>query len=525
MDELLRQIVIDLRAMWRYRRLGLITAWVVGALGVAFLVITPDRYEASARIYVNTDSILKPLMAGMTVEPNVDQRIAILSRVVINRPNVEKLLSMIGLDAQTKSREQYEQAADDLTKALRISGTGRDNIYTLTYRDGEPERAKRMIELFASLFVESGKGSKITDTDVAKKFIDEQVTIYEKKLQEAETRLKDFRLRYLGMNPGGGRDYFANMSEASGLLSQAQLQLREAENSRNALKQELARELASEEPRSTPGSAASASAGESLAEIDARIDSMRRNLDVLLQKYTDGHPDVIGARRVIRELEEQRRQLVIARKKDGVPTLPSMVIRGPNAYEQMKVSLAQAEANVASLRTRVAEYADRYNRLKESAKLVPKLDADFAQLNRDYDINKKNYESLIARRESASISGEMQAVSGVGDFRLIDPPRVSPRPVAPNRLLLLPLALLSALSAGVAITYVAIKVRPTFYDGKSLRAATGLPVLGSVSTVGNDAIRRAKRNSVVRFIAGVGALLGAYAAGFVVLLLLTVRAV
>ena len=228
---------------------------------------------------------------------------------------------------------------------------------------------------------------------------------------------------------------------------------------------------------------------------------------------------------MIRELEEQRAQLVIARKKDGVPLVPSTTIRGPNAYEQMKVSLAQAEATVASLRTRVAEYTERYNRLKDSAKLVPQLEAEFAQLNRDYDVNKKNYESLITRRESASISGEMQAVSGVGDFRLIDPPRVSSRPVAPNRLLLLPLALLCALGAGVAITFGAIKVRPTFYDGRSLRAETGLPVLGSVSMVVNDAMRRAKRNSAIRFLAGLGVLVGAYASGFALLVFLTVRAV
>src|SRR4051812_44605680 len=244
MHELVRQVVIDVRAMWRYRWLGVLTAWIVAAVGTTLVMRLPDRYEASARIFVNTESILKPLMAGMTVEPNIDQRIAILSRVVISRPNVEKLMSLSGIEAQTRTKEQYEERADELSKTLKINATGRDNVFTLSYRDRDPQLAKRMVELFTSLFVESGKGTKTDDTDAAKKFIEEQIGIYEKRLQEAEARLKEFRLRHLGMNPGEGRDYFSSMQEASTQLNQAELQLREAEHSRDALRHELAREVA-----------------------------------------------------------------------------------------------------------------------------------------------------------------------------------------------------------------------------------------------------------------------------------------
>ena len=523
MREAVRQAVIDLRAMWRYRGLGLLTAWLVAAAAATLVMRLPDRYEAAARIFVNTESILKPLMAGMTVEPNIDQRIAILSRVVISRPNVEKLLSLAGLEAQTRTREEYEQLADDLSKSLKINATGRDNVYTLSYRDSDPERAKRMVELFTSLFVESGKGTKTSDTDAAKKFIEEQIAVYEKRLQDAEARLKDFRLRHLGMSPGTGRDYFSNMQEASAQLNQAELQLREAENSRDALRQELTRELAVAEPKSE-GSAARA-AGDSIGEMDARIDTMRRALDVLLQKYTDNHPDVIGARRVLAELEDQRGELVAARRKDGVSVMAASAARSPNAYEQLKLALAQAEANVASLRTRVAEYRVRYERLKQAATMVPELDAEYSQLNRDYDVNKKNYESLIQRRESAALAGEMQAVSGIGEFRLIDPPRVSTRPVSPNRLVLLPLTLMVALAAGVAVCFAATRIRPTFYDGKTLRAVTGLPVLGMVSMLPDPAQRRRKLHQAVAFMLGLGALVSIYAAGFAALMVVSVRAV
>ncbi len=442
-----------------------------------------------------------------------------LSRVVISRPNVEKLIQAVGLDAEVKSKEGYEKLIDSVTKTLTIKTAGRDNLYTLSYRDVQPERAKRVVQTFSSIFIESGQGGKTDDTDAARKFIDEQIAVYEKKLQEAEGRLKDFKLRYLGVTPGEGQGYFTRLSEASVQLNRAQLELREAENSRDAYR----RQLASEDNAPAGSAATPAVSSIALTDIDARIDSMRRNLDGLLQKYTDNHPDVTGARRVIKELEDQRRQILASRPRDSASA--GVYMAGPRASEQLKVSLAGAEASVASLRARVAEYSQRYNQLKAAATQMPQLEAEFAQLNRDYDVNKKNYESLVSKRESASISSEMQSVSGVADFRMIDPPRVSPTPVAPNRKILFPLALLIAIAAGVGAAFVAREVRPAFYDGRSLSEATGLPILGTVSLILSEPKKKLEQKSIFRFVTGTGALVGFYAVGFVALSLFGARPV
>lgn len=514
MSEVLRRAVLILRGTWRYRWLGLLVAWLIGALGMVTIKFLPDKYEAAARIFVNTESMLKPLMVGMAVQLNDIQRVGMLSRIVISRPNVEKIVHSVGLDAKATSKEDYDRLVDDVLKVLTIKETGNTNLYMLTFRDTMPERAKRVVELLTSTFIESGQGNKISDADAAKKFIDEQIVTYEKKLLETENRLKEFKLRNLGMTPGEGGGYFARMSQMNALLIQAQLELRQAENSRDAFK----RGLEKEEHDMAPAANAPSIAGGSIAEIDARIDGTKRNLDALLLKYTENHPDVVGARRVIKELEEQRRQLQLARKTSDAPA-PQPAASGPRAYDQLKVALAGAEANVAASRARVAEYAARLDRLKESAKLMPQIEAEFAQINRDYEINKKNYENLVSRRESASMSSDMQSVGGVVDFRVIDPPRVSPKPVAPNRLLLLPLSLLLALGAGFAAAFVAMELHPTCYDDRSLREVSGLPVLGVVSVIVNQSMRRKRRNVLIGFLLGSGTLLGSYVAGFAYLAL------
>lgn len=505
--------------MWKYRWLGLAIAWLVAAIGATVVLRIPDKYEASARIYVDTQSILKPLMSGLAVQPNIDQQIMMLSRTLISRPNVEKLIRMADLDLGSTSKAAHETLVDELTKGMEIKSTARDNLYTLAYRNSDPEKAKRVVQSLVSIFVESSLGDNRKDSDSAKKFIDEQIRSYEKKLEEAESRLKEFKLRNVELQTADGKGGTDRLADISRELAKARLDLRESENSRDALK----RQIVGEEPVLLPDSTSS-DAGFSIPELDGRIDTQKRNLDTLLQRYTEQHPDVIGARRLIKDLEEQKRKEIAERKKAAAANPSNASLSSNPVYQQLKVSYAEAEATVASLKTRVAEYESRYKQTTQAMRTTPQIEAEFAQLNRDYDIHKKNYEALVARRESASLSGELDSAAGVADFRLIDPPRVSPKPVAPNRLVLLPLGLLAGLAAGLFAAFAASQLRPVFLDGRTLRDVTGLPLLGSVQSVVSESAKLSTRSDLRRFIVGLLALPSLFGAGTAVLFLLSARA-
>lgn len=499
MEELLRQARLVLRGMWLHHWLGLLLAWGIGLIAGITVFVMPDKYEASARVFVDTDSVLKPLMAGLTIQANTEQQIAMLSRTLISRPNVEKLIRMADLDLGVNSPSQKESLIEKVTKSLSIKSVGRDNLYTLGYVDTDPERARKVVQSLTTVFVESSLGDKRSDTDSARKFIDEQISIYQKKLEEAENRLKQFKLQNIemGLEKDGGAG--GRLGELSAQLAQARLELREAENSRDAIK----RQIVGEEPvllPDTPGTESSVS----IPDIDGRIDTQKRNLDTMLQRFTEQHPDVVSARRLIKELEEQKRQEIAARKKAAAANPVVASINANPAYQQMKVSLTEAEATVAALRVRVAEYDSRYARAVSKIKLLPEVEAEYAQLNRDYDVHKKNYDSLIQRRESASISEGMTDVSSVADFRLIDPPRASRTPVGPNRIVLLSLALVASLAIGLAGSFAASQLRPTFFDAHTLREVAGLPLLGTVSRIVNPQDKQRDRKDRYRFFGGLG---------------------
>ncbi len=518
MEEILRQAQSILRATWKHRRLGMLVAWIVGAVAAGVILHIPNQFEASARIYVDTQSILRPLMSGLAVQPNIEQQIMMLSRTLISRPNIEKLIRMADLDLNIKSKSQQEALIDSLTNTLKIQSLGRDNLYTISHRDPDPAKAQRVVQALVSIFIESSLGDKRQDTDSARKFLEEQIRNYEKKLEQGENRLKEFKLRNIDLATSEGRSGIDRLSELTTKLNTARLELREAEQSRDALR----RQIVGEEPVLLPETSDSHSSI-SLPEIDGRIDVQKRNLDTLLQRYTEQHPDIIGTRRLIKDLEDQKRQELQARKKFAVANPGASVSNNP-VYQQLKVSLAEAEANTASLRARVSEYEERYKRTTAVMKTQPQLETELAQLNRDYELDKKNYEQLVTRRDSAELTGDLDSAGSMADFRLIDPPRASSTPVAPNRLLLFPLGLVFAIVAGLFVAFVASQIRPVFFDSKTLRDATDLPVLGVVSLIPNETRRIKERTSLRRFLLATAGLVLCYAIGLGLLTYLAQRA-
>ena len=528
MQEIVQQVLIVLRGMWKFRWPGLVVAWVMAVVGVVAVWKIPDQYEASARIFVDTDSILKPLMSGLAVQPNVEQQIGMLSRTLISRPNIEKLIRMADLDLKSQSKADQELLVEKLTKGIEIRTAGATNFYSMLYRDSDQEKAKRVIQSMVSIFVESGLGASRKDTDSAKTFLSEQIKTFEAKLEEAEARMKEFQLRNLDRQGADGKDAATRVAEVAAQLDAARLQLREAERSRDASKRQLAEARGQAPSSALPNllssarSATSEPAAVSTPEIDARIDVQKRSLDALLQRYTDKHPDVLGTRRLLNDLEEQKRREVQELQRRAAAQPAPGAVGGPSeslAVQELSRMVATAEVQVAAIQARVEEFSSRYASLRESLKGAPQLEAEAAQLNRDYAITKKGYEDLVSRRQSAIMSGDLDVASGVAEFRLIDPPRVAPKPVSPNRFLLLPGVLIVSLGIGLFFAFAASQLRPTFSSAEELRQQVGLPLLGVVTLLVGDDDRRRDRNSLFRFVAASSGLVALFAAGLIAMTL------
>jgi polysaccharide chain length determinant protein (PEP-CTERM system associated) len=509
-----------MRMAWLYRWVGLAVAIVVCALGWLGVQALPDQYKVNAKVYLDSRSMLRPLLRGIAFESgSLANTTLLLSRTLLTRPNLEEVARRTDLDLGTKTPEEFDELISDLAKDITITGTTRDNIYDIQYTHTTPKVAKAVVDELLNTFMESTLGDTRRETAVTQKFLEEQIAAYEKRLIEAEDRLKQFKQRNVGMMPGSQGGYFSRLESAHAQLKEAQLQLQEAMTTRDQIKQQAASQPAEmEDPFGGDlfgGEDAGLESDPQVAYFDGKIEELQGRIDELLVGFTEKHPDVVGMRKMIENLE--------AKKAEKIAELEKLAAEAPTAEEdefsgfggnpfkqQLQMQAAQADANVAALQTRVAEYESRVKDLERRVDTVPEVEAELQRLNRDYSINKNQYDELLKRRELAYMSQEADQSEDDVKVKIIEPPRVPLLPTGPNRLLFASIVLVIGLGAGAGLSFVLSQLNPRVVDVPELKDLSGLPVIGVISMTSSPLHRQQRRYELMAFSAALSGLVLIY---------------
>jgi len=479
-----------LAATWRYRWPAVLFAWLICAIGWTMVLMLPNIYEANARLFVDADAVLTPLLRGIAVGSDPYAQLDILQRTLLSRPNLETLISKTDLNLQVHSAPEREDLVNTLARTISVSPQTR-NLFTISYRSTSPKLAVQVVQTVMDIFIESKAGNTRQDMAQAGKFLDQQIAHYEQQLQAVERRRADFHSKYLELLPGpdGG---VSRLEGARAQVAQLQGQLQDNNTKRELLNKELETTpplLTTEQLAGAAGNAALAAAEQHLAEMKLQ--------------YTDKSPDVIAQRRLVDALRTGK--IPSGMPAPAAPRVPGVASRSvPNpVYEQLKVSAVNNESDIASITRQLASATADRDRLETMAHNAPGLEADYTQLNRDYDVIRKNYDELLSRRESMRIGKAADQDAQQIKTQVVDPPQAPRTPVAPKRILLIFGVLAASVAGGLGLAFVLLTFDQCFHTPDDLRAM-GLPVVGGVSLLA--ATRSAARRlvSVTAFAAAAG---------------------
>ncbi len=508
MQEIIDQIVNYLKGIWLKKLYIVLSLWLLCPIGFYLVWQLPDQFESKAQVYVDTQSLLRPLLRGLTIQPNTDNQVRLIVKTLMTRPNLEKISRMSDLDIKSTNDAEYEELLRELKDNLRIGAAGRENIFTITYDSKSPEEAKNVVQSALNVFIENTLGETRTEADTAGQFLERQISEYESRLLEDERKLTQFKQKYsniLGVNVSS---YYGDLSSQKARLAEAQLLLREI----NSRLQSAEAQLKGEEP--TFGLIQQKSITTNLStKYDARIAQLKSLLDELSLKYTDKHPNIIELNRRIEELETQRTDEIKAIQEQTTQfDVAANNLDANPVYQQMKLNVTRLQNEKVSLEVRVKDYETKVTAIEDKIHLIPEIESELVSLNRGYDITKSKYNELLTRREQARLSQSADLTADDIQFKVVDPPRVPLQATGPNRILLFTVVTVFALAVGVGLSFVASQVQPVLLSGSQLTRLTGYPVFGMVAMSNIKEIRRKERISVLFFVLALLCVLGLYGA-------------
>ena len=501
MHEFLAQLETHTRMASRYRWYGLAAAVAICVIGWGAVLLLPDQYGVSAKVYLDTSTMLAPVLRGIAIDQSARlSGITMIRRTLLTRPNLESVARTADLDLRARGPQEFDAVVDRLASDLSLTETRNSDIYTISYSNPDPRAANRVVEAVLNLLVEKSLGESRKDSRATRDFLVQQIREHEQRMEQAETRIKEFKQQNMGLMPGSGQSHFSRQETQRAQIQEAVLQLQEAERRRDEVKKQL-QEVDEWFDPGTPE-----------AEIlpphplDARIQTLQASIDELLMKYTERHPDVLAAQRFLADLKRQREQDLRGAAGAGQKGATQRERAENPLFQQVNIALGAAEAEVAALRARVEEYMRREQELGRLVDRALEVEAEESKLNRDYDAVKRNHDQLVGRLEALNITDDAAKTSDTFKFNVVEPPRVPSEPSSPNRPLLNSVVLAVALGGGAGLAWLLGVLRPAVYSRDAFARFTELPVLGSISRVMSGAERRYRRLRVAMFAAGCAAL-------------------
>lgn len=501
LQEIIAEINDHLIGMWRYRWTMVVVAWLVAIPCWYFVYNMPDVFEASAKVSVDSNSLLPDLTEGLTANENLVDEVDLVSKAMLTRPNLAEVARQTDLDLRANSPKELEELITGLQERVTIEGGGRPNsfagrdnkIFTISFEDTSREKATEVVSALLSTFVESSLGAQGDDAEMTGKAIKLEIEDHEGRLTRAEADLADFKKRNLGYMPDDGADYYTRLQTAMANVAATESEMRQLRQRRD----EIVRQLEGEEPifGLVPATAAQAAAGCSKA---ANLAQLQAQLSELQVDFTDKHPRIVMLRDTIAALESEcaEERAAMGGKVQLVNPETNSLDANP-VYQNLRLQLSDANVDLAALSEEYSSRRRQVAQLRADVDKIGQVEIDLKKLNRDYDVVEARHQELLKRWETLQSKKRLDPVTDSVQFNVLEPPFAEAEPVAPDRPLLLIAALIFALGVGGAVAFGLNQLKPVFYNRRSLARVAGIPVLGSVSMiVSPDAKLAARRNTI-----------------------------
>ncbi len=497
----------------RYRWLVVIPLCITLTVGLYLALTIPRVYSASTTILVQAQKVPGSYVKSI-VTTGIDDRINTISQQILSQSNLEKIIGQFGLFQEQGKRKWFlEDKIKNLQKRIHVNLTrarkGTD-AFTITYKGTHPERVMNITNTLAGLYMDENLKLREAQAVGTSEFLDSELKKTRKKLVEKEQILSEYRSKYMGGLPDELESNLRTMDRLQQQLTDRQTMLREIRNSIATFKAQMVQlQESKSQAKDAMARQMIISSGETqslMSDTATRLARAEFELEELLLRYTDKHPDVIKKRTTIARLKRLEETEAPAGLEKTISEKTENATRGQNHASatgtniQYSLQLNQHENEAAQIQREITDIKARMKLYQRRVDETPRREQELRALERDYGNIQEIYSSLMDRRLEAELSVNMEKKQKGEQFRILDPARLPQRPISPDVKKLFVFSTAAGMGTSGGIIFLLIFLDNTIRRDEDIEENLGLPILASVPPLKKKKDRLRNRLELVGFI-------------------------
>ena len=439
--------------------------------GLTFALITPRIYEAKTLILVQPQKVPEDYVRAI-ISVGVEERLRTITQQVTSRTNLERIIQQYDLYSDEEGMLLDDKVAllREMIKielSQRRARRGEANAFTISFRHKDPKKAAKVANALASNFIAENLKIREAQALGTSSFLSEELESVKKKLIAKEEELKEYRTKYMGGLPEQLRTNLSILERLQAQLDQYQEHLRDAENRRILIQQQIADAEKTPQLMSLPS-------GTSAPGQPQSLESLKAELAILESKYTEKHPDVIRLRKTIAGLESAQKETDQGDVSAGSGSLSR---QEANILHSLRRQLEEVKLEIAQIKEAIKETEAEIKIYEKRIEETPKREQELLTLNRDYENLRELYNSLLNRKLEAELAVSLEKKQKGEQFRVIDPAKEPSRPIKPDIRRILMVTFILAIGLGGGLVYLVEVLDTSFKSPDDVERELGIPVL------------------------------------------------
>jgi polysaccharide chain length determinant protein (PEP-CTERM system associated) len=471
------------RRIW----LLIIPAMVGPVVGYALSFTMPEVYSSKTMVLVERQKVPESI-APTVITDQLNERLSTMRDRILSRTRLQPLIESIGLYKDRKA--PMEDLVNVMQRNIIVATItppgaqkgGPVSGFTITFNHDIPRQAQQVCQQLTSMFIEENLKLRENQATNTTEFLDSQLREAKGKLDDFDARMADFKKKYLGQLPGQEQ---ANMN----LLMSTRTQLESVMQALNRAQQDKTWFESQLETAITAWKASTNSGGNPQT-LEQQLAAARNSLGALEARYSSSHPDVIKLKADIQQLEKRIAELNkpapdsadTAVKTAASLTEPQNIVTLRSQVRQQQIIIAEKTRDHDRLQKLISMYESR-------VQLSPLVEQQYSELTRDYGIAQNNYNSLLAKRNTATLSQQIEMKQQGETFKVQDPANLPMKPSSPNRLLFAGAGAGGFLGLGFALALLLEFRDKSLRNEMDVEALLQVPALALMPSVGQPLTR------------------------------------
>jgi succinoglycan biosynthesis transport protein ExoP len=500
----------EIKGIVRRRRWNFLVPFFLGWLlvwGASWLI--PSTYRSATLILVEQPSVPEKYVVS-NIDLDIQHQLDSITQQILSRTRLLHIIDTLGLYAQDRKHKGPDELVEQMRKDIEIELSHGDDkklsAFNIYYANRDPKMAQMATSELANLFITENLEQRQERSENTTKFLQDQLDQARTKLAAQEAKLRVFKDQHLGELPN---QTGSNLQILGGLQSQMQVN----QDSLNRAKQQntYLESLLHQYRSMDHGSKPNEGGPVGLAAIDKELERLKAQLADLTSHYTEKHPDVRKTKEQIAQTERMREKVVADMKAHANDPAPDAAVAAASADPKSAPLLeleSQLKANRLEIANREAEIKDQQRKIgqyQSRLNMAPVMEQQFADITRDYDQSKTDYESLLAKKNQSEMSTDLEKTQQGEHFRMLDPPNLPIKPYKPNRMQLCGLGLLVGIVVGAVCAIAPEKLSGKLYSERAIKKLVPYDVIAEIPNI--ETVQEQSSHQRRNWIAGAAAVL------------------